>query len=161
MSAPRDAGDAASQTGGPNELGSASESAFHLQTATTSSQAPLQPSSFPQDTHFSNMISASGLADRAAFHVPILLLKTKSSPADAYEDIFSQQHDELSFEPAFVPVLEHRFDKDGMKKVNLALESGQIGSDKDNFGGMIFTSQRAVEAFTKVVQDGIGEKCCL
>lgn len=86
-----------------------------------------------------------------------MLLKTKSSPTDAYEDIFSQPHDGLSFEPTFVPVLEHKFDEYGMKTVKHALDVGKMGSDQDNFGGIIFTSQRAVEAFTRVVQDGPGK----
>lgn len=88
--------------------------------------------------------------------VPVLLLKTKSTPGDGYEDIFSQPtQDGLSFEPSFVPVLEHRFEEDGMAKVTSILRSRMIGRHPGAaYGGLIFTSQRAVEAFTKIVQDG-------
>lgn len=90
--------------------------------------------------------------------VPILLLKTRSTPGDAYQDIFSQPQNGLSFDPSFVPVLEHTFDKEGMVKVDSILKSRQIGTHPDAlYGGLIFTSQRAVEAFTKLVQDGQGE----
>ncbi|KUI72111.1 Uroporphyrinogen-III synthase [Cytospora mali] len=88
--------------------------------------------------------------------VPILLLKTKSTPGDGYEEIFSQPtRDGLSFEPSFVPVLEHRLEDDGMAKVRSILQSRVIGKHFGAaYGGLIFTSQRAVEAFTKIVQDG-------
>ncbi|ROV89316.1 hypothetical protein VMCG_09653 [Cytospora schulzeri] len=91
--------------------------------------------------------------------VPVLLLKTKSTPGDGYEEIFSQPtQDGLSFEPSFVPVLEHRFEEDGMAKVRSILKSQKIGKHTGAaYGGMIFTSQRAVEAFTKIVQDGPGD----
>lgn len=90
-------------------------------------------------------------------NVPILLLKTKSSPGDAYQDIFSHIHHGLSFNPCFVPVLEHTFDKEGMAIVDSILKSRQIGNHPGApYGGLIFTSQRAVEAFTKLVQDGQG-----
>lgn len=90
--------------------------------------------------------------------IPILLLKTKSTPGDAYEDIFSQPHHGLSLTPSFVPVLEHTFDREGMTKVDSILKSRQIGNHSGApYGGMIFTSQRAVEAFTKLAQDGQGE----
>ncbi|KAF7545956.1 hypothetical protein G7046_g9449 [Stylonectria norvegica] len=46
--------------------------------------------------------------------VPVLLLKTRSSPGDSYEDLFSAPHDGLAFAPRFVPVLLHRFDDHGM-----------------------------------------------
>lgn len=90
--------------------------------------------------------------------IPILLLKTKSTPGDGYEEIFSRPQDGLNFEPAFVPVLEHRFDHDGMSKVETTLKSKSIGRNLGaTYGGLIFTSQRAVEAFTKIVQDGEGK----
>lgn len=90
--------------------------------------------------------------------MPILLLKTKSTPGDSYEDIFSQPQGGLSFSPSFVPVLEHRFEEAGMTKVRSVLESQMIGKHFGAaYGGLIFTSQRAVEAFTQIVQDGPGE----
>lgn len=106
--------------------------------------------------HHHLVINMSPLQDATLkSKVPILLLKTKSSPGDSYEDIFSQPHDRLLFEPCFVPVLEHRFEPDGVRQVESILRSKEIGSHPGSaIGGLIFTSQRAVEAFTKIVQDG-------
>lgn len=94
--------------------------------------------------------------------VPILLLKTKSTPGDGYEDIFSQPQSgdgaDPSFDPSFVPVLEHKFQDGGMAKVESILSSNMIGTHQEaSYGGLIFTSQRAVEAFAKIVQDGQSE----
>lgn len=86
--------------------------------------------------------------------VPLLLLKTKSVPADGYDEYFSN-FDECRYEPVFVPVLEHRFKEDALDHVrqdiiNRAfLSKSAHGSSK--YGAIIFTSQRAVEAFTQVV----------
>ena len=89
--------------------------------------------------------------------IPILLLKTKSSPGDAYEDLFSSPQGSLDFEPDFVPVLEHRFEIGGMKKFDSLLQGRQVASSPESqYGGLIFTSQRAVEAFAKLVLDGKG-----
>jgi uroporphyrinogen-III synthase len=88
--------------------------------------------------------------------IPVLLLKTKSSPGDSYEDLFSQSHhDGLSFAPTFVPVLQHNFIDTGMRQVEALLRERRIGTGQhDEYGGLIFTSQRAVEAFVKLVEDG-------
>ncbi|KAF2495189.1 tetrapyrrole biosynthesis, uroporphyrinogen III synthase [Lophium mytilinum] len=87
---------------------------------------------------------------------PILLLKTKSSPHDGYEEYFSS-FDNGSFDPVFVPVLEHRFKSDSLQNVREYVSSGALaakaGKYKSKYGAMIFTSQRAVEAFTKVIND--------
>ncbi|KAK4236939.1 tetrapyrrole biosynthesis, uroporphyrinogen III synthase [Achaetomium macrosporum] len=89
---------------------------------------------------------------------PILLLKTRSVPGDAYEELFSTPSDGLEFEPSFVPVLEHRFDEQGMAKVRSLLQDNSISTAEDSaYGGLIFTSQRAVEAFTKLVEEKRGE----
>lgn len=88
--------------------------------------------------------------------IPVLLLKTKSSPGDSYEDLFSEsQHNGVSFAPTFVPVLLHRFDDAGMSQVGGLLRDRRIGNGEHHeYGGLIFTSQRAVEAFAKLVEDG-------
>jgi uroporphyrinogen-III synthase len=83
--------------------------------------------------------------------IPILLLKTKSSPHDVYEEYFSAFQDG-SFDPVFVPVLEHRFKEDSLRQVREYVTSGGLAGGS-KYGAMIFTSQRAVEAFTKVVED--------
>ncbi|ORY04266.1 tetrapyrrole biosynthesis, uroporphyrinogen III synthase [Clohesyomyces aquaticus] len=94
--------------------------------------------------------------DKKEGRIPILLLKTKSEPADGYEEYFTS-FDNGSYSPVFVPVLEHRFKPDALGQVRdyiiggSFLRDGTSGSQK--YGAMIFTSQRAVEAFTKVVDD--------
>ncbi|KAI1117773.1 uroporphyrinogen-III synthase [Nemania sp. NC0429] len=90
--------------------------------------------------------------------VPVFLLKTKSSPTDAYEDLFSTPHDDFHFEPTFVPVLQHCFAQDGLKNLRDLLRGKRIGNGAGSaYGGLIFTSQRAVEAFAKVVDEGRGD----
>ncbi|KAG9228498.1 tetrapyrrole biosynthesis, uroporphyrinogen III synthase [Amylocarpus encephaloides] len=90
--------------------------------------------------------------------VPVLLLKTKSTPNDGYEEQFSQVRDGIEFTPTFVPVLEHKFLDDGMNVVQSFLQENRIGRHEDSkYGGMIFTSQRAVEAFAKLVDEGKDE----
>lgn len=88
---------------------------------------------------------------------PVLLLKTKSVPGDAYEELLSSSANGV-YEPSFVPVLEHRFDDAGMAKVRGILQNRSIGTAEGcAYGGLIFTSQRAVEAFTRLVEEGRGE----
>ncbi|KAG4430493.1 hypothetical protein IFR05_014017 [Cadophora sp. M221] len=96
--------------------------------------------------------------DRARSSIPILLLKTKSTPNDGYEERFSTVTDGLQFDPIFVPVLEHQFLDEGRNVVKDLLQKKQIGKDAGKkYGGMIFTSQRAVEAFTRLVEEGKGD----
>lgn len=87
--------------------------------------------------------------------IPVLLLKTKSSPTDAYEDYFLKVQNGR-FEPIFVPVLEHRFRGDSLVRIRTLIEDGDFRSSrkrKRTYGALIFTSQRAVEAFASVVKD--------
>ncbi|RFU73123.1 uroporphyrinogen-iii synthase [Trichoderma arundinaceum] len=86
--------------------------------------------------------------------IPVLLLKTKSSPSDAYEDLFSATDRSPSFDPTFVPVLQHKFEEKGVDRLRDLLRGKGIGRTPDcEFGGLIFTSQRAVEAFAHVVRE--------
>ncbi|KAJ5156300.1 hypothetical protein N7492_009103 [Penicillium capsulatum] len=80
---------------------------------------------------------------------PILLLKTKSSPHDGYEDFFSH-----SYNLTFIPVLEHRFHQTNLTHVRTLFTTGAFTPDHPGtqYGGMIFTSQRAVEAFTQKLE---------
>ena len=88
---------------------------------------------------------------------PILLLKTKSTPNDGYEEQFSTVRDGVVFEPTFVPVLEHRFLGEGLSIVSDLLQNRQFEKASGaKYGGLTFTSQRAVEAFAKVVEEGKG-----
>lgn len=93
---------------------------------------------------------------------PILLLKTRSSPHDGYDDFFSA-HD---YHPTFIPVLEHRFHTENLARVRDLFASGAFVSSKTEettpseannnegkkYGGMIFTSQRAVEGFAAMIE---------
>lgn len=99
-------------------------------------------------------------ADRVgARKIPILLLKTKSTPHDGYEEYFSTvkgKDGKQSFEPAFVPVLEHQFQEEALTIVRSLVERKEISKNADaTYGGLIFTSQRAVEAFAKVMDDSM------
>lgn len=89
---------------------------------------------------------------------PILLLKTQSGPNDAYLELFSKPHGPSGsrhFSPSFVPVLRHHFRDEEMDRVRSLLRDRKISRAEDAaFGGMIFTSQRAVEAFASLVEEG-------
>lgn len=90
--------------------------------------------------------------------IPVLLLKTKSSPGDAYEELFSAPaRGGFVFEPRFLPVLEHRFKPEGLTRIRDLLQAKHIGAGEGcAYGGLIFTSQRAVEAFADVVEQHRG-----
>jgi uroporphyrinogen-III synthase len=56
-------------------------------------------------------------------------------------------------------VLEHKFLDEGLDIVRALLRNKQIGNGPGSkYGGLIFTSQRAVEAFAKLVEEGEGAK---
>ncbi|KIY02946.1 uncharacterized protein Z520_01411 [Fonsecaea multimorphosa CBS 102226] len=102
--------------------------------------------------------------------IPVLLLKTRSQPHDAYEEFFGPSSpfcrsgrgsasgattennaDSASpvFLPEFVPVLDHRANTQNLGALEELLKSGRLS---EQYGGMIFTSQRAVEAWADVVK---------
>jgi uroporphyrinogen-III synthase len=87
---------------------------------------------------------------------PVILLKTKSTPTDSYEDYFTAAEDGR-YTPAFAPVLEHQFRKQSLKEIANIYRQGDLGlarkhdGSSPKYGGIIFTSQRAVEAFTQVI----------
>jgi uroporphyrinogen-III synthase len=87
---------------------------------------------------------------------PAFLLKTKSIPNDGYEEKFQDVKVEGNgFEPVFVPVLEHKFVEEGVREVRALLKNTEIGKEEGKkYGGLIFTSQRAVELFAKLVEEG-------
>lgn len=85
--------------------------------------------------------------------IPIYFLKTKSTPHDSYKEYFSPTK---GFKPCFIPVLEHRFNHSNLQKVKVLIRSGALAEE---YGGLIFTSQRAVEGFSKMIQDEVGSKC--
>ncbi|ETI25059.1 hypothetical protein G647_04429 [Cladophialophora carrionii CBS 160.54] len=101
--------------------------------------------------------------------IPVLLLKTRSQPHDAYEEYFSDfrgrrgggnatnngaEASPLVFLPEFVPVLEHRPNSENSARLVKLLSEGRLS---EQYGGMIFTSQRAVEAWADVVKRVEGE----
>ncbi|KAM3414282.1 hypothetical protein BST61_g10935 [Cercospora zeina] len=107
--------------------------------------------------------------------IPIYLLKTPSSPSDSYAEHFSQvsskpQEDgtetttNTTYKPLFLPVLEHIFRDDALRNIKRSAErfafaSGSPATARQTathnpakrYSGLIFTSQRAVEAFSSVV----------
>lgn len=105
----------------------------------------------------------SGIKDLTIGQVPIYLLKTKSSPTDAYEEHF-EKLDNGRYKPVFVPVLEHMFRDDALRTLRRHAERFAFagGSEADarrkasnnpakKYSGIIFTSQRAVDAFGTVI----------
>ncbi|ROT42723.1 uroporphyrinogen-III synthase [Sodiomyces alkalinus F11] len=90
--------------------------------------------------------------------VPVFLLKTKSATADSYEELFSEHRDGGPlFEPTFVPVLQHEFKDDGLEFARDVLRHGKVGiHETASFGGLVFTSQRAVETFANLVAEPMG-----
>ena len=78
--------------------------------------------------------------------IPVLLLKTKSVPNDGYEEHFSTP--DSPFVPSFVPVLEHQPNEENLQRIKSLLRERKLNEE---YGGMIFTSQRAVEGFARVV----------
>lgn len=100
------------------------------------------------------MSAESSSPTSAADKVPVLLLKTKSTPTDGYEDYFSAARN-ARFDPIFVPVLEHRFRPDALQNLRTDIVNGGFSKDsaRAKYGAIIFTSQRAVEAFSHVVEE--------
>lgn len=105
----------------------------------------------------------SALDDIQIKQVPVYLLKTRSSPDDAYEEYFSALDNER-YKPIFVPVLDHIFRDDALRTLRRSAErfafaSGSPATKRQvatnnparRYGGIVFTSQRAVDAFTTVV----------
>lgn len=78
----------------------------------------------------------------------ILLLKTKNNPEDKYATLFSSKN----FTPQFIPVLEHHLHSDALCSVrDLFASGGLLPGPGRRYGGLIFTSQRAVEGFAGVL----------
>jgi uroporphyrinogen-III synthase len=96
------------------------------------------------------------MAEQSRGKIPILLLKTKSAPRDTYEELFTTL-DDHRYTPVFVPVLEHRFKRDALDGVREQItRRGFVSKAKGGlatYGALIFTSQRAVEAFAEIVEE--------
>ena len=81
-------------------------------------------------------------------HIPLILLKTRSQPTDNYATFFQSQllpsasaSGPASYTPIFIPVLTHRF---ALEPLLSSLSPS--GTFPSHHHGLIFTSQRAVEA---------------
>jgi uroporphyrinogen-III synthase len=99
----------------------------------------------------------------SSLSIPVLLLKTRSQPHDAYDEFFSDPRRTTTssndgtrangstalFLPEFVPVLEHKPNSRNLSELQGLLKRGRLA---ERHGGMIFTSQRAVEAWADVVR---------
>jgi len=86
--------------------------------------------------------------------IPVLLLKTKSAPTDTYEELFAALGHPCCA-PVFVPVLEHRFKQEALDELHRHVACrGFVPASQQGlatYGALIFTSQRAVEAFAHIV----------
>lgn len=105
----------------------------------------------------------NALKDLKLDQVPVYLLKTKSFPNDAYEEYFDQL-DNGKYKPIFVPVLEHILRDDTLRTIRRATERYAFAGGSEatarqkacnnpakKYGGLVFTSQRAVDAFATMV----------
>lgn len=106
---------------------------------------------------------ASALKSLTLDQTPVYLLKTKNSPTDAYEEYFENLSNG-KYKPIFVPVLDHIFRDDALRTLRRSAERFAFagGSEADGrrkacnnpakkYSGMVFTSQRAVDAFAITV----------
>ncbi|KAK6524171.1 hypothetical protein TWF694_005831 [Orbilia ellipsospora] len=91
--------------------------------------------------------------------IPVLLLKTKSSPTDPYDTLFSSTGE---YDPIFIPVLQHHpvnddivrsYILDGAISSTPRNDSSSSSSEGSKFGGLIITSQRAVEALGTLLDE--------
>jgi uroporphyrinogen-III synthase len=90
----------------------------------------------------------------------ILFLKEKSLPSDPYDEAFSKFKDEDSrrFETSFIPVTKSEPHVNGVQSLTELLCRGSIGRRPDSiFGGLVFTSQRAVSIFAAAVTELIAQ----
>jgi uroporphyrinogen-III synthase len=84
---------------------------------------------------------------------PVFLLKNPSEPSDRYEELILSA-DNGGYVPIFVPVLEHSILNEGVDEI-AALLGGRTFSPSlpdRTYGGIIFTSQRAVAAFAEAIE---------
>lgn len=81
--------------------------------------------------------------------IPVLLLKTRSTPTDGYEAYFRTHP---PFHPVFIPVLAHAPNAPALAHLASLLRTGAFSpAPTPQYGGLIFTSQRAVEAFAHIL----------
>ena len=114
----------------------------------------LRFSTTPRQHHHARTMNTSD--SRSGEATSLFLLKTKSVPGDGYEEQFAAAKDGVRFEPIFVPVLEHKFKDKGVRVMRNLIRHDRFGTHEGaKYGGLIFTSQRAVEAFSKSVAEAV------
>lgn len=80
----------------------------------------------------------------------LLLLKTKSTP-DAYLTYFTSPTLVDKYIIRFLPVLQHRYNQSAISRIATAVTTGTLSPPNQQTGGLIFTSQRAVDAFAQAI----------
>ncbi|MCJ1480850.1 hypothetical protein MMC06_001005 [Schaereria dolodes] len=105
--------------------------------------------------------------------IPVILLKTRSTPTDSYETHFtsstrlSDQPTPLNglltrrsspFRAIFVPVLQHTFSQPSLAHLRSLLSTSAFTGPRRKYGGIILTSQRAVEALGSLVDELTADK---
>jgi uroporphyrinogen-III synthase len=84
--------------------------------------------------------------------IPVILLKTKSTPVDRYQEHFESLGHGM-YSPIFIPVLQHQMINSSLREISDLISTGAFHSSiTRKYGGIIFTSQRAVEAFTHITK---------
>lgn len=77
--------------------------------------------------------------------IPVVFLKAESSPVDDYRLHFTASSSPRTrFCPSFVPVLDHVFDPTNVQYIRQLFLTKEVYR---RYSGIVFTSQRAVEAF--------------
>ncbi|KAI9656710.1 MAG: hypothetical protein M1829_000369 [Trizodia sp. TS-e1964] len=90
--------------------------------------------------------------------IPVLLLKNSSTPSDAYDIHFRALSTPTAhLEPQFVPVLDHSYKINNLNEVcQLLIDRAFTDEGPEHqrkYAGLIFTSQRAVEGFARLVAE--------
>lgn len=88
--------------------------------------------------------------------IPIILLKTPSTPTDAYKTYFTTPSAPSTtsppkFNPVFLPLLQHTLLAPALSHLHTLLTSPPPSPFPQKYGGIILTSQRAVEALDSVL----------
>jgi uroporphyrinogen-III synthase len=94
---------------------------------------------------------------------PIFFLKALATPSDAFQELFSglrNTADDPIFDPIFIPILDHALQEQGVSSIVQLLLQASISAHEDAlYGGIIFTSQRAVKAFSTALGRVKGTLC--
>ncbi|RMZ82628.1 hypothetical protein DV738_g1483, partial [Chaetothyriales sp. CBS 135597] len=136
----------------PSSLGQSTGSAPAPESSFAIRQSPARDDTGDQNLPRSSLYAAtpSTTASPMTQSLPLLLLKTRSTPTDAYQKYFGPSS---GFTPTFLPVLTHYHNPSSLARISSLLQSSQSSPLTTEYDGLIFTSQRAVEAFSSCVHD--------